>query len=195
MRKFIQPIAVISAICLLFACSKDDDDENNGTTEGTVTGNIGGVTLNDPDVFSHFSTNAINNDNVLYVEVWDGFSGNNNPSSDGKALMIRIEPYNGPGTYGANENSFWTFRENIQTDGTWQNNTFIQHEYGDDLPQGAMSVVISKDETLGGTRVISGTLNGESGRTKSFDGMDQQELTLQTFKIEDMDFVAPERSM
>lgn len=171
---------------LLFIFSCKDSEETDLSQPG-VTGTLNGS----PVDFSSIVSDVVNSNGAetAYIVMRKDFQGFNQPATNGQQLLIRIEPYDGPGTYRVNANTFWVYEEEINNSG----NSFssILHRFSSDESTGSMLVEITEDEVKQGKRTLVGKFEGVNGITEKVSETGSQTQTLKTMDFKNVGFVAP----
>lgn len=177
---------ILTAIILSFT-SCDKAEEGN-LLEPLATGTLNGILLD----FNVIMSDVIqsNGTETAYIVMRKDFEGYNKPSANGKQLLIRIEPYNGAGTYNVNANSFWILAEEITIAGSVYNAT--NHRFSSDEKDGMMKVVITEDAVKQGKRILVGNFEGKNGITEKITSTGSQTQPLKTMEFKNVSFVAPE---
>lgn len=177
---------ILSVLLLAGGCKKDDNVEIS--SEGKITGKINGVDIGPSTIFSDIQTSG--SSQVMYITAKTDFESFSKPSTNGKQLLVRIQPYTGIGKYTTTAQGFWVYSTNIKvvdaSTGSW-----TTHRYSDTEKTGSMNLEITSDKTENGKRVIRGKFSGESGVTLKISNFDQKEVPLEAFKLSDINFVAP----
>ncbi|MHA7128397.1 hypothetical protein [Algoriphagus namhaensis] len=175
---------------LLFALSCQDSEESDLSQPG-VTGTLNG----NPVDFSTIVSDVVssNGTETAYIVMRKDFQGFNQPATNGQQLLIRIEPYTGPGTYRVNANTFWVYEEEINNSGN--NFSSMLHRFSSDESAGSMLVEITEDASKNGKRTLVGKFEGVNGITEKVSATGSQPQTLKTMDFKNVGFVAPEGSL
>ncbi len=161
------------------------------SADGQVTGKVNGQDIGLVKVFSDVSSGG--GSTTAYIVARKDFEGFDKPATNGKQLLIRISPYNGIGTYNSSAQAFWVYEENINTNGSTSLSSKL-HRYSNTETSGNISIEITSDNTENGKRVLRGKFSGESGTTLQINGMNEVKLPLETLKISDLSFIAPQKN-
>jgi len=176
----------LAAIALLsFSCDKTEDGD---LITPKATGTLNGNTLE----FTTILSDVISNNGVetAYIVMRKDFEGYNKPATNGQQLLIRIEPFNGPGTYSVNANSFWVFEDEITISGS--NITSTLHRFSSDESSGLMKVIITEDAVKQGKRTLVGSFEGKNGISIKNTGTANQSLPLKSMEFKSVTFTAPD---
>lgn len=168
-----------------FAC---EETENGDLASPTVTGTLNGAPIDFTEIFSDITSS--NGSETAYIVMRRDFEGYNNPSTDGKQLLIRIDPYTGEGTYQVNSNSFWVYSEEITVSGG--DVSYTLHRFSSDEASGSMKVEITEDGIKQGKRTLIGKFEGINGITEKVTSTESQTSNLIAKEFKDVSFVAPE---
>lgn len=182
MKKFIYFLLPIFALVL--GCS---DSEDVDPTQPSVSGTLNGTAVDFTTILSDIVSN--NGTETAYIVMRKDFQGFNQPATNGKQLLIRIEPYTGPGTYRVNANTFWVFEEEINIAGT--DFSAVLHRFSSDETMGSMSVEITQDTEKQGKRTLVGKFEGVNGITEKVSATSSQVQAVQTMEFKNVAFVAP----
>lgn len=157
----------------MYSCSKDDD------TDGTSTVALGKLEAKIGNTSFIASTGFIDDSSpVLYIV----------GETEGDGFLIRIDGYDGPGTYGPdNQGSFMIYKD-FDADGG-----DIWHTADQNLGSG--TVVISSDSGSGADKKISGTFSFTTGKSIQYpDGGSAVEITSANVAITQGKFNLQQRS-
>ncbi|RYE14559.1 MAG: hypothetical protein EOP51_27945 [Sphingobacteriales bacterium] len=188
MKKYI--IMILASGILAAGCGKDDELELETSAEGKITGKVNGTDIGMATITSEVSTSG--GSQVLYITARKDFESYTKPTTNGKQLLIRIQPYTGVGTYTTTAQSFWTYTDNITVVDA-NNYSWKLHRYSTTETTGSMNVQITSDNTENGKRVIRGKFTGESGVTLMINGANETKPPLEVFKLTAIDFIAPHK--
>jgi hypothetical protein len=175
-------------LSLVFACDKS---ESGDLSSPTVSGSLNGAPVDFTVILSDVISS--NGSETAYIVMRRDFEGFNKPSSNGKQLLIRIEPYTGKGSYQVNSNSFWVFEEEINISGGNFSSTL--HRFSSDETSGSMKVEITEDAIKQGKRTLVGSFEGINGITEKVTSTGSQSTTLKSMEFKNITFVAPEGAL
>ncbi len=187
MKKFT--LMILSVLVLAVGCKKDKDNNVEIAADGKITGKLNGAELKFASVTSDIQTSG--SSEVMYITANSNFVDYKTPTTNGKQLLVRVQPYKGVGTYTKSDQSFWVYRENINIVDA-AHLTYKIHRYTDTETKGSMSLEITSDKTENGKRVVRGKFSGESGVTLQIkDYEPNKTLPLEAFALTSVNFIAP----
>ena len=169
-------------------CKKDAELEIS--SEGKISGKINGTAIPPSTIFSDIQTSG--SSEVMYITARTDFESFSKATTNGKQLLVRIQPYTGVGKYTTTAQGFWVYSTDINVVDA-NNAKWTIHRYSDKEKSGSMNLEITSDKTENGKRVVRGKFSGESGITLKIVNNVQTEVPLESFKLSEIDFVAPQK--